>query len=415
MGEQVVAGSRPEHRQLVECGLLLGVAPFLLFPTYRPALTALALGLLLVSWLLPGRSILPATPFTKPLLLWCVALLGAIAVTADPDLTLPKATGLILGLAVWRFMAVWLDSPGRVKLALIAFGLVGGGFLLVGLFSANWQFEVAFVQKLFPALPPRLITLPEANDGVHTNELAAVILFYLPLAAALLGWGGRRRGWWGLALIVLGGLLLLTQSRSGWLGGLAGLAVLPLLFGRTRPGHWLILLVVVGLLLAAGLLAWPALAPTLPQETAIGTLQTVPFRFEVWRWGLAALHDFPLTGPGLGTFRRVVFRFYPIQVPAYYDIAHAHNIFLQVALDSGLPGLLAYGWLLGVMWGTGRELGKREDWLRPVALGLLGGLIALHTYGLTDALAPGSKPFLLFWLLLGLLTACGRVMGRNRG
>lgn len=401
----------------VECGLLLLAAPFLLFPTYQPALTALALICVGAVWLRPGRSILPATPFNKPLLLWGAAIMGAMAVTADPDLTLPKATGLILGLAVWRFMAVWLDSPGRIKLALVVFWLLGGGFLLVGLFSANWQFEVAFVQKLLPALPPRLITLPEANDGVHTNELAAVILFYLPLAAALLGWGGRRRGWWGLALLVLGGLLLLTQSRSGWLGGLAGLAVLPLLAwrGRTRPGHWLILLAGGGLLLAAGVLAWATLAPTLPEETAIGTLQTIPFRFEVWRWGVAALHDFPLTGPGLGTFRRVVFRFYPIHVPAGYDIAHAHNIFLQVALDSGLPGLLAYSWLLGLMWRTGRELGNREDWLRPVALGLLGGLVALHTYGLTDALAPGSKPFLLFWLLLGLLTACGRLVDRNRG
>jgi putative inorganic carbon (HCO3(-)) transporter len=34
-------------------------------------------------------------------------------------------------------------------------------------------------------------------------------------------------------------------------------------------------------------------------------------------------------------------------VPPDTDIAHAHNIFLQTALDLGIPGLVAYLALLG--------------------------------------------------------------------
>ncbi len=140
-------------------------------------------------------------------------------------------------------------------------------------------------------------------------------------------------------------------------------------------------------------------------ETAVGNLGTITFRSEVWRWGILAVSDFPFTGTGLGSFRQVIHRFYPTTIAPTYDIAHAHNIFLQAALDVGLPGLVAYAALLLLAGYVGWQAARRSDYWRPVALGLLGGLIALHIFGLTDALALGAKPGLLFWWALGLLTA----------
>ena len=97
-----------------------------------------------------------------------------------------------------------------------------------------------------------------------------------------------------------------------------------------------------------------------------------------------------------------------------YDYAHAHNIFLQVALDTGIPGLIAYLALLAtsaaVLWRAARW----QAVLRPLAIGLIGGLVALHIYGLTDALAPGAKPGLVFWYMLGLIGAIGGQPARNR-
>jgi putative inorganic carbon (HCO3(-)) transporter len=118
---------------------------------------------------------------------------------------------------------------------------------------------------------------------------------------------------------------------------------------------------------------------------------------------MTAVEDFPLTGTGLGTFRRVVVERYPLAVPADFDIAHAHNIVLQVALDTGLPGLVAYMSLLAVTGVIGWRVAGRETGLRPFILGLLAALIALHAYGLGDALAPGSKPGAIFWLIMGLI------------
>ena len=53
-------------------------------------------------------------------------------------------------------------------------------------------------------------------------------------------------------------------------------------------------------------------------------------RVEIWSRALYALQDFPFTGVGLGTFRRVVNLLYPLfLVPPDVDIAHAHNIFCR--------------------------------------------------------------------------------------
>ncbi|MFQ5610160.1 MAG: O-antigen ligase family protein [Woeseiaceae bacterium] len=120
---------------------------------------------------------------------------------------------------------------------------------------------------------------------------------------------------------------------------------------------------------------------------------------------MVSIGDFPFTGTGLGSFRQVTRRLYPLNVQADYDIAHAHNIFFQVALDIGLPGLIAYLAILIIAGAVGWQVAKQDERLRPLALGLLAGLAALHIYGLTDALALGSKTSITFWVALGLLTA----------
>jgi hypothetical protein len=75
-----------------------------------------------------------------------------------------------------------------------------------------------------------------------------------------------------------------------------------------------------------------------------------------------------------------------------------------------LPGLIAYLALLElagvVAWGAAR---RSSGAVRGLGLGLFAGLIALHLYGLTDAIALGSKPGLAFWMALGLLAVLPRV------
>ncbi|MFO7537573.1 MAG: O-antigen ligase family protein, partial [Chloroflexota bacterium] len=92
-----------------------------------------------------------------------------------------------------------------------------------------------------------------------------------------------------------------------------------------------------------------------------------------------------------------------------YDISHAHNIYLQMAVDIGLVGLIAYLAIIMIALGTLWRVARQDRDLRPIALGLGAGLVAYLIFGLTDAVPLGAKPALLFWYMLGLITILPRV------
>jgi putative inorganic carbon (HCO3(-)) transporter len=420
---------------MIEGGLLLIAAPFLLFPTLSVVGTTLALTLLGLLWLrqlLPKRRpAVPVTPFNLALVLLTLMLIVAIIVTADPDLALPKATGFILGLFVWSYMARVIKGRQDLHRSVIVFILLGMGFVLLGALSVDWSLKVPFLTETVANLPSGIIRLPEtSNGGVHPNQLAGTLLLFLPFTVSvLLGWQRERYTYIFLFITCMLGLLilfvvLLSQSRSAWLGGLGGGLALLLLWGSLLPPsrkrkaiRW-----TTGLAAAAGVSLLLLIGPARLQEfwtdpgqyTAVGPLDTLSFRQEVWRWALVAVDDFPFTGTGLGSFRRVVRRLYPLAATPDYDIGHAHNIFLQVVLDVGLPGLVVYISILMIAAVIGWQVARQDEQLRPFALGLLAGLFALHVYGLTDALALGSKTGLAFWMILGMLVGMRRIVDRQR-
>ncbi|MCA9935310.1 MAG: O-antigen ligase family protein [Ardenticatenaceae bacterium] len=346
-------------------------------------------------------------------------------------MTLPKATGLFLGFAVWRYLSCFIRDKSQFNLALIIFALIGLGFTVVAALSVNWVDKVPIIADALHLLPNQVITLPESHAlGTHANELAGTLLIFmfLPLSFLIALWRNSRfrRLTWAVALfaLLLTFLLVLTQSRSGWIGAIAGFMTLfavwslALPVGKKRLYLRLILVGSVLVVLVGLLLIGPErlrqLTEDPAQQTLIGSLGTVSFRFEVWRWAVMAVGDFPFTGTGLGTFRRVIMRLYPARITPGVDIAHAHNIFLQVALDVGLPGLIVYMALLFMAAAITWQIVRRDSVKLPVTavpttIALFSGIVALHVYGLSDAIALGAKPGLLFWFALGLLTAVNQL------
>ncbi len=425
------------HRQFqqhkfvwIEGALLFATAPFLIFPTFSDVATLIALCTLALIWLLPTLiktcPFPPTTPFDILNILWGLTLIIAVLVTADPQLTLPKITGLLLGIALWRYLTQILQTRRQLLLGGWIYGLFGVGFIFIGLLSIKLPVKVPFLNVLVAQLPSALVRLPEGNQvGTSANQLAGTLLFYLPLLISILiSWRWRKSLGRGVGLLLMtlliAGILLLTQSRTGWLGA-AGSGLLLLLFwGTTLPRDdkrwsriWITIVLSITVTLAGLVTIGPERLQSLwqdpAQETAIGSLGSTTFRVEVWRWAVAAVADFPFTGTGLGTFRQVVRRLYPLNVQPDYDIAHAHNIFLQTALDVGLPGLIIYLAILIIALVLGWQVAKADIQLRPYALGLMGCLTAVHIFGMADALALGSKTGLVFWIILGLLTSMHRI------
>jgi putative inorganic carbon (HCO3(-)) transporter len=409
---------------VAEWVLLLAAAPFLLLPTLRETITLVMLGLLCLLWLAQAlrRQPWPQTPFNGVLLLFSVMLFVSVLITPTPDLTLPKATGAVLGLALFRLLARMSGRRGGT-VCLGGLLLAGMGVWGLGLLDLNWPAKVPVLQAWLDHLPQHVARFPGApGGGISPNQLAGALVLVLPAALAASLGGPRFENRWIIRLLGLGATVLwgatlfLTQSRGGWVGGAAGALVFLALWGLSARNRWqrwagmgVPALVVLGGVVVFLFLGFDRISERLygategAVETAVGAI-SFRGRVEIWSRALYTLYDFPFAGRGLGTFRQAAPYVYPLLlVSPDKDIAHAHNVFLQMGVDLGLPGLIAYVALLVVAVRVGWQRIRRGGWGRWAALGVLAGLLGFHVYGLADTLSLGSKPSFLFWWLLALL------------
>jgi putative inorganic carbon (HCO3(-)) transporter len=410
---------------------VMALLPVLMFPSVRPILTVTLLGVWLVITALAWARGVPLwvrTPLNWPIFLLAGGVCVGGAVTPFSDLAAPKLASLVLGLLGLRAVVLTALTPGQLKRTVAFCLMLGCAVVAQGAVATAWFAKFAFLSRATAAMPQLVGHLPgTAPEGVQPNALAGTILLLLPLLVILLADAlnsAVRRGQrspdscaerqWALgpllvATLGLGVLLFLTQSRTAWMAMIVTAAILAAV-------RWQVARRVVGAVLLMGSLglalghgAMEAVVRRLTPPTSSLDLSWVG-RVELWHRASTAVSDFPFTGLGLNAFRRVVHDLYPLTLSGPdFDVAHAHNVFLQTALDVGLPGLVAYIALLIVVsamaWQVYRTAARSEGIL---ALGLWGNLVAVHLFGLTDAVVLGAKVGLLLWLSIGLIAALHR-------
>ena len=182
------------------------------------------------------------------------------------------------------------------------------------------------------------------------NPFAAFIwIVTLPVLAYAMLSSDRRavRISCGLAGAVGLAALVLTQSRGGILGLGAGLAVLAgavLLRQRRR------ILLIAGTVTAVALAV--AIVTVIRAESwATSRVATTPGnwadqeRAAHWSAAFGMVRAHPVDGVGAGGFSEY-FRTYTEYWRFRVSRGHAHNAYLQLAAEAGLPGLLAYGLMM---------------------------------------------------------------------
>lgn len=140
-------------------------------------------------------------------------------------------------------------------------------------------------------------------------------------------------------------------------------------------------------------------------------------RLEIWQRAFYAIQDFPLAGLGMGTFEPVVHVLYPLfTISPATSFGHAHNNLLQVAVDLGLPGLIAYLalWFLAAAMLRRIWCSALTFWHRPLTVGLSAALLASFVWGLAEAVPLGGRPGFIFWFLLALITSLHHHTAQSR-
>ena len=222
----------------------------------------------------------------------------------------------------------------------------------------------------------------------NSNHMAALLVICIPLLAALIRLvrdraTGRKAGS-GTLMIGVAGVLVLTVgiilNRS-----LAVLLLLPpvaaasatMLLGK---GHRLRRLLPLAGGAAALILLAVFLSP-LGDRLARAEGGGISSRQEMWSTSLSAVAEHAPLGTGIGSFRWV----YPAhEDPGSVDPTitnHAHNDYLEIAVEAGIPGLLLL--ILFLVWWV-RRAGAvwRTRGADPLAVSatIISGALLLHSF-----------------------------------
>lgn|GEM_PF-905323 len=192
-----------------------------------------------------------------------------------------------------------------------------------------------------------------------------------------------------LALLMapIGGLaLLLSRTRSAWIGVVAGLAVLAWM---KKPR--------LLLFLPAALAVVLLLSPRTIIDRITVTDASSWDRYYMWQAGLDMIMDKPIFGQGTGMILTVYPKFRWEGAPNP-NAPHLHNNFIQVAAERGLPCLVFLGWILFLL--------AREAWrvraASPFGPLVLAVLTTTLVSGMFEYTLGDSEIFMLILLLSAL-------------
>ncbi|GJL54522.1 MAG: hypothetical protein NPIRA02_16540 [Nitrospirales bacterium] len=249
-----------------------------------------------------------------------------------------------------------------------------------------------------------------SRAGVFTGSsqwLGTYVVLGSPLAVLGL-WSepaGIRRVAYGVICSLLLAALLLVHTRASWLAFLIELVLFGLLV--LLKGRWqvqkvmiiasLVLLFILGLL-GSGMVSLVA-------DSQVTNSATLELRLNTWGFAIEQLVENPrmsLTGVGYG--KHSFFKAFPDLGPGFHT--HIHNSFLGRAMQVGLPGLLIFSLMFGMIlvkslrgWRACSHL-----YAGQLSLAIFLGTLGLIVRNLFDDMFVGTVVY-VFCLFIGLLCA----------
>ncbi len=214
----------------------------------------------------------------------------------------------------------------------------------------------------------------------------------------------------GLVLVLMSVNLILTLTRAAWVSvAIATFCIICYWLITVPKNRWIYLSILL-------LCFLPFLILFKFNVFNVKSLQHITSRFQTmiehpqgfmgerpkwWGMSLQLMRQYPLNGIGLGRFRHE----YQLNTSSeQYDMPyHAHNIYLHIAVEHGIPSLFLFIWMLVLIW---RELFLMRQATGFSGLGRFigtsGFLISALIYGLADNVLH-HRSLLIFWFILGLL------------
>jgi putative inorganic carbon (hco3(-)) transporter len=407
--------------------------------TYFPGLLPIDAGQIMVgftlgAWVLGGLAkrefVIPRSPLLIPLGLF----VGWAAITMlwAPDLVfgLPE---VIKWIEIILVMLLAIDVAQRRGVSWILIGVFAATSVqaLIGIYEARLRGEGPLGFRLAEGVYRAYGTFEQPNP------FAGFVGMVLPIGVVLTAYFGLRIlnvglrrisltrlpsivvqfTLYGGATVLLAAGLFLSFSRGAWLGAAAAIGVV-IVFAPKRL--WIgIALSGIALIAVIGLSSAGLLPASITERLAdAGTLldirdvRGVPIndanyalieRQAHWQAALNMLSDQPWTGVGFSNYQPLYEQYRLLNWPM--PLGHAHNIYLNVAAETGLIGLGFYLLLwISILALTFRTIRRAQGFDRAAVLGLMGAWVYLGIHMLVDNLYVNNM-HIMIGALLGLLTA----------
>jgi O-antigen ligase len=333
-----------------------------------------------------------------PLLAWTAAAILATLFAADPSASAEKLRKLpLLATVLWPATAVhrkW--NLGR---------------LYVGLFFSAGVTSLYGVLTFFlhggSELGARISGFHGfymTNSGLLLLCTFPALLFALcPQISTSFRWGA------GLAAVSILTAQLFGRLPGAWIGTAAGLCFLAV---RRRQPLWAIFVPAV---LASFFVLPGAPAAFRDATSALVNLEssTNRDRTVIWVHGVELFARDPWTGWGLHDLRHEYER---VRRPGEPTQGHMHSVPIQVAASMGLPGLIAFGWLVFALFralARARHCAGKDPFFRAATDGGEAGLVAFLAAGLVEWNFGDSEILTLLCFLVGAAIAAGRIAQRE--
>jgi len=381
----------PEGKTIWSSLLPLSIAAYLLFSMISISLSQIFLTLSLITWiimLIREKQKFTFPSFFWPLLVYAGLSLISIAFSVDPKASLKDSKELLLFIIVPIAYTAFQKEKilKKANLALLGSAYISSFYSIYSaIFKAqSWQRVSGFVSQLM------------TQAGLH-------LLFCCIALSMFLFTRERIRYLWGLSFLLSLCALILTLTRSSWIGLVIAVSLILFYY---KPKSLILVPIAIGLIFL--------ISPKERKDRALSIFslkyRSNIERIEYLRAGIKIIKDYPLFGTGPDTVDKV------FQNPKYglsegaKKNVHLHNNILQTAAERGIPTLLAWLTFMVLTFISLLRLLKNENSsLKTFTVAALGALLGLFTAGLFEYNFADSEITVLFLYLITIPFSLARI------
>jgi O-antigen ligase len=327
-------------------------------------------------------------------------------ISLDPFNTQLTAVHFIILSLLFAVVLVYLDSASRLSKLVRFITIFGFVFAFFGILQSFLS-------------PGKVYGIYETKMGasfgsfVNRHNFAAFIEMAIALPLGLIFTGSikkDKRLLYITAIALMGVSLLLSRSRGGLIAFVAEVGLLVILTWKGSSSKQFALKAALAGLLVLGIIGGAIFVggeSSLSRFAETATSKDVTTeRAHIWKVTLSAIGQNMPLGAGLSAYGVAYTPF--DDANGLERVEQAHNDYLQVLSDAGIPGLIIGIFFIFLLARTGlRNAGTGNTFRRGIAIGALTGCFAILVHSMFDFVLHITAISVMFIVMMGLLVASG--------